>query len=429
VPQSRLRHLRPIAVLLSSNALAAATIAGGTVVVSRIVSPSAFGEYSYAAQFALALYPALTLRFEQALPLIGTKRIFARYMLLGILALTVLSTTLLGLLGEIALSILVKKIDVGVGKRDVFALIMLMAFSLSLAGIYQSATLALGNLSRMAVARILRAVAMVAMQVLLVLAIGGGAFWLLVADIGASLMQALLLAGGVGMAGVWGLLRRPVRQTARRLSVLAKRYKTFPLITLPHLLVHSALGLLLTTTLGAAYGASALGQYFLMRKLIYGVLALFSTAIYQHAIAESAQVPRTGVYSVAKRAFLLVATVGAVSAVTILVGGPQLFEIAAGEEWSMAGRMAIATVPLILMEPITSSLAFVPVFLGLQRVAFGVAVLQGIVGLAAITVASMIGLNVMSALTISSCSMSIVMIGYVFWLLQRAKQVAEGGIA
>jgi O-antigen/teichoic acid export membrane protein len=347
-------------------------------------------------------------------------------MLLGTLALAVLNTMLLILIGLIGRAVFPDILGLALPLQDMILLVALMALSLSLAGIFQSASLKRDNLSRMAVARVLRAVTMVGLQLLLVVAISGGATWLLFADLSATLIQAVLLAGGVGMAGVWGLLRRPPRQLFKRLLALAKRHKSFPLISLPHLLAHSGLGLLLTSALGAFYGTAALGQYYLMRKLIYGVLAMFGTAIYQQAIAESAQVQREEVYSIARRALILVGAVSSVSAVIIFFAGPQLFALAAGKEWVLAGQMAMATVPLILMEPITSTFAFVPVFLGLQQAALRVAVLQGSAGVGAIILAGSLEWCVLSALTVSSIAMSSVMAGYVWWLLHRAKRVAEG---
>lgn len=415
-----------IGVLFSSNIFAAGIIAGGTLIVSRIVTPSAFGQYSYAAQVALAIYPALTLRFEQALPLLGNRNVAENYMILGNLVLAVINTVLLILIGLIGRAFLPDILGPTPPLQDMVLLVPLMALSLSLAGIFQSASLTRDNLSRMAAARVLRAMTMVALQLLLIVAISGGATWLLVADLSANLMQTVLLAGGVGMVGVWGLVRRPLRQLFKRLWALAKRHKAFPLISLPHLLAHSGLGLLLTSVLGAFYGAAALGQYYLMRKLIYGVLAMFGTAIYQQAIAESAKVQREEVYGVARRALILAGAASSVSAIVIFFVGPQLFALTAGKDWALAGQMAMATVPLILMEPITSTFAFVPIFLGLQQTALRVAVLQGSAGVAAIALAGSLGWSVLSALAVSSIAMSTVMIGYVWWLLHRAKQVAKG---
>lgn len=419
-------QIKSIGLLVSSNVVAAVMIAAGTVLVSRIVVPSAFGQYSYAAQIAVAIYPALTLRFEQAIPLFGKRTLARSYLILGTLALAVLMSLALLLIGLVGLPIFAGMLELSSDLQEMFPLVILTAFSLAIAGVYQSVSLTQGSMSRLAVARVFRAVTMIVLQVLIVLVVYAGATSLLAADIGANIVQVLLLSGGLGMAGVWGLFRRPLRQTIKRIWLLARRNRDFPFVMLPHLLAHSALGLLLTTTLGSLYGTAALGQYYLMRKLIFGVLAIFSTAVYQQAIGDAAQIKREQIYSVARRALILLMLVTTVSALVILVAGPQLFVFAAGKEWAMAGRMAMATTPLILAEPITSTFAFVPVFLGLQRVAFGVAVVQGAVGLAAIMLAGWLGLSILPALIAMSTSVFSVMVVYVWWLMRRAKQVAEG---
>ncbi|MFI8667206.1 lipopolysaccharide biosynthesis protein [Qipengyuania sp. NPDC077410] len=418
--------MRKITVLLSSNAVAAALIAVGTLLLSRIVDPATFGSYSYAAQIAVAIYPVLTLRFEQALPLLGKCQTAMLQMLLGIVWLALLASLLFYLAGIVALYFLSTPFSLSAAQAQLFPIIVLTSLALALVSIYQSASLALGNLNGMAIARVMRAIALVGGQLSLAMLIGGGAVWLLVADLGASLLQALLLAYGVSAAALLQVLRRPIRRQLTHLWILARRHRVFPLITLPHLLVHSALVLLMTTTIGAFYGAAILGQYFLMRKLVFGILALFGTAVYQHAISEAASVGRSEVYLVAKRALIVIGTVTAISSLALLLVGEQLFLLAAGAEWALAGQMAIAILPVILMEPITSTFAFVPVFLGLQRTAFIAAIIQGAVGVGVMALAGAVGWGVLAALFATSLSMSFIMAAYVGWLVLQARRAARG---
>jgi len=417
-----LGHLRPIATLLSSNAVAALIIAGGAVLVSRNVTPTTFGGYSYAVQLALSVYPALTLRYEHALPLYGNRRVARTHLLFASIALSIVGTVLLLLIGGLGLDLVAPTIGLEPVILDLFPLIVFAAFSLAIASIHQSAALACGNLTRMAIARVLRALVMVLLQILFVLAISTGVTWLLIADIVANLVQAVFLGVGIGMAGLLPLLRRPLAQLRRRIAVLLKRQSVFPLVSLPHMLVFSALGLLHVTIFGYFFGADALGHYYLMRRLVFGVLGLFSTAIYQHSIADAAKVPKAMVYGVALRASVLVGGVTAVSSGVIAIFGPGMFALVAGSEWAMAGRLAVASIPLILMEPITSTLAFVAVFLGLQKVAFAVAVVQGSIGVGMIAITANLEWNVIDATWASSLATSVFMLCYVMWLLQRARR-------
>lgn len=422
-------YLRKIGVLLSSNALAAAIIAAGTLLVSRVVDPTTFGSYAYAAQIAVTIYPILTLRYEQVLPLLGKRKSAMLQMLVGTISLALLLSLIIYLGGLAGLYLVSGPLILTSSQTELFPFIVLTALALALVGIYQSASLALGKLNRMAIARILRATVLVMGQLSLVMFISGGAIWLLVADLGASLLQALLLASGVGSALFCRVLRRPIRLQLRRIAVLARRHRVFPLIALPHLLAHSILLLMLTTTIGAFYGTEALGQYFLMRKLVFGVLALFGTAVYQHAISEAARVQKDEIYGVAKRALLIIGTVTLASSSALIFTSETMFVLAAGEEWALAGQMAIATLPLVLMEPITSTFAFVPVFLGLQRSALIAAVVQGGVGVGAMALSAFLGWGVLWALAMTAIAMSAVMIVYVSWLLLQARQLTRSSQA
>jgi len=397
--------------------------------VSRIVDPTTFGSYAYAAQIAVTIYPILTLRYEQVLPLLYKQKSAMSHMLVGTISLAFALSFIIYLGGLAALHLPSEPLIATSSLTELFPFIVLTALALALVGIYQSASLALGRLNRMATARVLRATGLVVGQLSLVMLLGGGAIWLLLADLGASLLQALLLASSVGSALFWRALRRPVRLQLRRIAVLARRHRVFPLIVLPHLLAHSILLLMLTTTIGAFYGNEALGQYFLMRKLVFGVLALFGTAVYQYAISEAARVERDELYRVAKRALLIIGTVTLASSSALIFLSETIFVLVAGEEWELAGQMAIAILPLVLMEPITSTFAFVPVFLGLQKSAFIAAVVQGGVGVGVLALFAFFGGGVLWSLTMTSIAMASIMMVYVSWLLLQARQLARSSKA
>lgn len=418
------RHLHSIATLLSSNILSSALIAGGTVVVSRIVSPTTFGHYSYAAQLALTIYPALTFRFEQALPLLG-RRNYSKFTFLAfIICLSIVVTSILFILNFVFHSYFSTIISIDRAIVDLIPLVLIMAFSASVSGALQSYTLSQGALTRLAVARVTRSLVVVLLQIALVLALGAAAIWLLVAELVANVIQAAVLGGAIEGVGLGDSVRRRRRYVVLRIVALVKSHSVFPFVTLPHMLIHAGLGLLLATVIGGYYGSDALGQYYLMRKLAFGALSIFGLAIYQHSIAEAAQVSREMVFGVALRALVMISGITVVSAVAVALFGPRMFVLVAGEEWELAGKMAVASIPLILVEPVTSAFAFVPVFLGLQPLAFAVAVAQGCAGVAAVVVASWLGWSSTTAILFSSIVVSVIMLSYVAYLLWKAKNIS-----
>lgn len=426
VPPGVLLRLKPVLLLLGSNAFATLILALGTFFIARISTPAEFGKYSLAAQIAVSVYPLLTLRYEHALPLLGKRR-NSGLLLTGCLLLLPVTTLLLFTLGLIGISLPAISAYIPNDVIDLLPLVALGAFALALSSIFQSAALANGTLKRLAIARVLRAVAMVAMQIGLALSLGASATWLFIGEVSANLIHAVILASAFGLGGVLVTVRRPWPQLWRRLLVLGKRYKEFPLITLPHTFTHSALGLIFASTLGAVYGAAALGQYYLMRKLVFGVLAVFNMAIYQHAVAEAARVQQSELFGVALRALALMGSVAVITASVIALVGPDLFELAVGKKWVDASFMAVAAISLIILEPVTMTMAFLPVFLRIQHIAFAVAIVQGVAGIVAIGISGWLGWDVINAIVASSLAVSIVMLSYILWLLVRAKQAKDSG--
>ena len=375
---------------------------------------------------AITIYPLLTLRYEHALPLVGDRRISTSLVVLCLLLAACIAATMwIAASAEIGNDWLAQSAPSELWNQ--FPLIVLAAAALALGSISQLATLAAGSISRLAISRIARAVSMVILQLAFVFALGASATSVLMGEILATLVGVACLVSAVGFSAVLDGSRWI--RLGRRLPVLAYKFREFPLITLPHILSHSALALAFAMLFGGMYGAAALGQYFLMRKLLFGALGLFSVAIYQHSVADAARVPKTRLFGIAVQAIALMGGVSVVMAGILLLAGPQLFEIMVGSQWAAAGVMATAAATLIVMEPITSTLAFLPVFLGHQRAAFAVAVAQGSVGLLALGIAGWLGLTAAGAIVLSSLAMSGIMLAYVSWLLRRAHAAAGGQLA
>jgi O-antigen/teichoic acid export membrane protein len=425
--QNLLERLRSIGMLLGSNVLATLIIAGATYLITQIVSPTEFGKYSLLAQSAMTIYPLLTLRYEQALPLVGN-RSNANSLLALCLLLAVTFAALIVLVGSLGLHFAVIAARVPKDVVDQFPLVAIAAFALAVNGAFQSAELSRGTVSNLAVARVLRALAMAFLQIVFVVSIGARAIWLLLGEMSGNLVQAAFLTSALGLFA-WSIpAKRFWPRILLRFRVLASRYRVFPIVTLPHMLIHGGLGLVFFSTLGVLYGAASLGLYYLMRKLIFGVLSLFSTAIYQHSIAEAARVPRRNLFRVAVQALVLTSAVTSVVAGLSFLFGPEVFKQILGAKWTDAGSFAAVSAPVILLEPVTSTFAFLPIFLNLQRTAFVVAVVQGLTSIGVLVLANRLGFSAAGAIGLASIAVSALMASYVVWLLLRSRNVVrEGG--
>lgn len=421
------RKFQSVFMLLGSNASSALIIAVGTVVISSLVSPAQYGVYSYIAQLSVALYPLLTLRYEQALPMLRNRKIAKSWLVFGLLGLLLIITSLMVVIVAAILIICEGAVLGGILTVSGLPLVLFMSFTLALSAVFQFEAISENRLSMIALARVARAVVLVVLQVVFVIVFGASGLWLVLGESISNIAQAILLASNRELEPRRRVLRRSFRLAAAQVLKLFSLYLVFPTVNLVHLLSHGALGIVFATVLGMMYGQDALGQYFLMRKLLFGVLSIFITAIYQNAVAEAAQSKEQEVYSIAIRSFFLISLVGALSCLCVLMFSVRLFEFVVGPQWVTAGEIAVASLPLILLEPLTSVMHFVAVFLKKQKYAFLVSLLQGSVGVIALVIAAKADLSLFYAILSSSVAVAMVMCSYNLYLFLLARRVASHG--
>lgn len=420
-----LRRYQSVLTLIGSNASSALIIAVGAVIISRLVSPQQYGVYSYIAQLSVALYPLLTLRYEQALPLLRSRNIAKSWLVFGTLGLLLIITLLMAVvIAAILLSL--EEIELGgILTVSSLPLVLFMSFTLAFSAVFQFEAISENRLSVIALARVARAVVLVVLQVAFVLVFGASALWLVLAESISNFTQAIMLAGSRKLEPRRRVLRRSIGLAVSQVWKLFSLFLVFPTVNLVHLLSHGALGMVFATVLGMMYGQDALGQYFLMRKLLFGVLSIFVTAVYQNAVAEASQSSEREVYSVAIRSFILIVLVGMLSGLLVFLYSVQLFEIVAGPQWATAGVIAVASLPLVIFEPLTAVMHFVAVFLKKQRNAFLVSLFQGSVGVIALVIAARADLSLFHAILASSAAMAMVMCSYNVYLFFLARRVAS----
>lgn len=421
------KKFQSVLMLIGSNSFSALIIAVGTLIITRLLSPQQYGLYSYIAQLSVALYPLLTLRYEQALPLLGNRTIAKSWLVFGSLGLLLIITllmavvvaTILFLVGDIELG--------GILTASALPLVLFMSSTLAISAVFQFEAISENRLSMIALARVARAIILVVLQVAFVVVFDASALWLVFGESVSNISQAIILAGSRKLEPRRRVLRRSVRVAASQVLKLFSLYLVFPTVNLVHLLSHGALGIVFATVLGMMYGQDALGQYFLMRRLLFGVLSIFVTAVYQNAVAEASQSNEREVYSVAKRSFFPIGLVGMLTGLWVLFFSVQMFEIVAGPQWATAGVIAVASLPLIFFEPLTAVMHFVAVFLKKQKNAFLVSLFQGAVGVLALMIAAKADLSLFQAILASSAAMSTIMCSYIVYLFFLARSVASHG--
>lgn len=391
-----------------------AILFGGVWLLGQLVSPDEFGRYSVAVAFALTVYPVLTLRLEQAVP-IAVEEATARGITLVCFALSAgLLTLLYFFLSAIAASSLLAAYLPRIGS-DLLLPTVALALTLSLGQIVQSFALREGALHNLAMLRVLRAVALVGFQLLLVLTLGGSAGAMLGGEAAANALLAVILAARLECLP-WLLDATAWCKLPRQFGALLRRYREFPLVNLPHAVTHNALSTTYAALIGTLYGGAALGQYYMMNRVLFGAIGLISTALYQQGVAEAARREAGRLREVFRYIFLSLLITTILVAIPVFLVGDNLFVFVLGESWAQAGELAGASVLRIVMEPIAAALAFAPVFLNKQRQAFAWAVVQNATGILLLMFVNRFGGNVEAAVGGSATGMAIVMMAYVAWL-------------
>lgn len=419
------RKFQSILMLIVSNASSALIIALGTVLIARFVSPNQYGLYSYICQVSVAFYPLLTLRYEQALPMLRNRKIARSWFVLGLFGLLLIMTSLMAIIVA-AILITVEGLQLGgVLSASDLPLVLFMSFTFAIVAIFQFEAISENRLSSIALARVVRAVVLVVCQFGFVFVFGASAIWLVIGDSVSNIIQAIMLSRIRNHDPRRRVLRRSIRLALVQIFKMFSLYLVFPTVNLAHLLSHGALGVIFATSLGAIYGQDALGQYFLMRKLLFGVLSVFITAVYQNAVAEASQSRDFGLYYIALRSLLIIGMVCIFCGGCIFLYSANLFDVFVGPQWVVAGQIAVASLPLILFEPLTSVMHFIAVFLKKQKNAFLVSLLQGSVGIIALVIAGQAEFSLFYAILTSSATMATVMCCYNIYLFNIARKLSR----
>jgi len=160
------------------------------------------------------------------------------------------------------------------------------------------------------------------------------------------------LAGCVPLA--WHSLRRgPYEISRARMWGLAKRYKSFPLISSSSALINTAGFGLPVLMIAQGYDAKVLGWFSLVDRLMSVPCALVGQAasqVYQQEAAERLRCDVPGLRDLFHRRAWQIAALGTVPFIALAVFAPWLFATVFGPDWQEAGRYAQLLVPMNLVS-------------------------------------------------------------------------------
>lgn len=414
--------------LLASNILANAVLFTGVYLITRIVSPAEFGKYSLLFSIALSLQPLLTLRYEHAIPVARSNR--TALFLAIFCAVSILAVSSAGLLLSSTLSYVGYWPLLEDGQfADLVLLLPPACLALAMYSTAQTIALRTQKLRQLAVSRVARALLVVLCQLLLVLTFSDNASSLVIGELVATIIaSAIIIRLSIDLFDFRSVSATPPKLLYLNILAALRRFRTFALIGVPHVFSHSAFTALYGILLGVFFGPVALGQYFLMRRMIFGVTALFSTATYQLGVSEASATKGNPdkIEQLFKTALIIIAVPTIPAALLMLAFGEGIFSAVFGNEWAAAGQFAAATFVLIVVEPIASAIAFVPVFLKRQSEAFAWSIGQNLAGIVSLAGIYALEGSAIAAVFGSSLTVSLILVGYMARVFHLCKQSQTG---
>jgi len=413
---SSAKVFKGMATLAMGNGLAKIIGLVSIQVLTRIYGPEHFGVLSVFTALLLILTPLVTLRYELAVPLPGrdsTAMTLMAVSCLLLVAMTLILGMLIWLAGPTILSI--------ISMQEITPYRGLLIVALFLSGLYE--VLLIWAVRRRAYPIIVRT----QLQQSVVGAAGKIALGL------AGLLQTGLLIGqvagaGAGMIALIRTLAPDIRRyrrhvTARRAWQVLQLYKSFPAYRLPAQLLQvfsSQAPLLLTAALYDAETTGQLGLALMTLAIPMQLLGYTTSKAYYAEIAslgrKNAAEVKVVTYSVIKRLFGFSILPSAV----LLAFGEDLFELAFGPQWALAGQLAAILATYLLFQFIHAPASHLLSLFQRQRLLLMLNVQRTVLTVACFYVAHVVDLSITAGILLYSVTLSA---HYLFSLLMSLRVI------
>ncbi len=205
----------------------------------------------------------------------------------------------------------------------------------------------------------------------------------------------------------------------KRMKIVAKEYKQFPSVNLPHVLIDLGVDWIVALSVAFYFDKGELGWYshaFLMMKLPLSLIGQSISQVFFNRASEMVNNNQSLVPLVLKSIgtlFLL----SIVPFTIILFFGGDLFAFVFGSNWRVSGEYAQILVPYLFLNFIFSPISSMPLILGRQKEMLGIGILVAIIQLFCFVQLPYLNYSLVSVIWANSLTMSVVMIsvGFVYF--------------
>ena len=413
LPQGR--FARSVAVLAGGAALGQALSLLAAPFITRLYTPEDFGVLAVYASF-LGIFSVIAgLRYELAIPLPEDDKDALTVLLLTLMV-VLFSSALVGLGTWLFGSQVVRLANA----RALEPYLWLLPFGVLMVGSYQAFNywaVRKKTFSQLARTRLNQGLGSVSTQLAL------GLFQ--VGPIGLILGQVVGQGAGVGTLARAAHLSAPAALDVqpRKLYVQAKRYKEFPLYTTWSGFANTLSAQLPTLLFSALFAPEIAGLYLFANRILNAPLGLVGQAIGQVFHGDAATARRSDTLAAETLdAFKKLLRLGVGPLALFAVVGPEVFEVAFGDSWRIAGVYAQWLTPWLIIVFITSPLSTLVSVLEYQA--------QGLVFQLVLLGARALSIVVAASLGGPLLAVALYAVtGFVIWLIFTFWLMAKVGVA
>lgn len=411
----RSSFVRAALVLASGTTLAQLIPILLTPVLTRLYTPDAMGVFALYTSFVVVFLGALSLGYAYALVSADEEDV------LGLVALSVYSIAVLTLpICGLAL-FLIRQDLLGFGQLSPYA-VLGIAVSLVVTELFlvlRYTVLRGGHYRDLASATVNQSVARVTSQV--AMGVANLDWW--------GLTFGDAIGRLFGMHKLWSRTPFSAGQILMgwswdKLRPIAKKYREFALYSAPGSIIDSLSAQLVAPLLAAQFGLAVAGQYGIVLRLVILPVTLIGGSVadvFHHRLASAA---RSGSQS-AERMFLTVSLglmgAGLALALGIILVGDSVWGAVLGEQWSEAGRYAVAIAPRAAAVMVVSPISRTVLVFGGQKVKLVYNILSVAIVVAATALADSMAwsaLETISAISWAQAGSSCVYF-FVLWYITR----------
>lgn len=217
----------------------------------------------------------------------------------------------------------------------------------------------------------------------------------------------------------------------KQMNVLAKEYKNFPLMSLPHGLLDLAVDAVIAWSTVKFFSKAEFGQYslaFLVMKIPLSVVGQAMGQVFFNRISEYANLGKSAVPLITKTSSTLF-LLSIVPFTIIFLFGDQIFGLVFGHQWRLAGEFSELLVPYLFLNFILSPMSSLPLVFGRQIQGLFIAIIVAIIQLTSFVLIPFLydDSSLYNIVLWNSLGMSVILIGVFFVYLQIAKKGRVNG--